>query len=164
MPYRTATGCHDGISLLKELVAHHNRECTDVHGAMVHLSKAYVMININSLCDKIRATYSPGKIVDLIKYMCKNTFLCTFNQECLRDEWKVGNGLRQRGFMPEIFLMLYIIDVKIAKAHLFLGFDISGNRVNIFCYPYDIALLAPTENAIKFMLDTLAPKLEKFVS
>ena len=38
------------------------------------------------------------------------------------------------------------------------------NRVNIFCYADDIAseLLAPTENAIQFMLDTLALNLEDF--
>ena len=39
--YRNATGCLDAITLLKETVAHYNREHTDVYCAMVDLSKAY---------------------------------------------------------------------------------------------------------------------------
>lgn len=34
-------------------------------------------------------------------------------------------------------------------------------RVNIFCYADDIALLAPTEILLQYMLVTPAPKLEK---
>ena len=46
-------------------------------------------------------------------------------------------------------------------ADLSLGCKLNAIRVNIFCNADDIAILAPTENALRFMLDTLAPKLEK---
>ena len=49
--YQNATGCLDAITLLKEPVAHYNREHTDVYCAMVDLSKAYNRTNISSLCD-----------------------------------------------------------------------------------------------------------------
>ena len=45
-------------------------------------------------------------------------------------------------------------------ADLSLGCELNGNRVNIFCYAEDIALLTLTENALQFMFDTLAPRLE----
>ena len=66
-------GCLDVITLFKETVAHYNREHTDVHCAMVDLSKAYVRINISSLCDKLKSTYLPGQIVNLIEFMDKKT-------------------------------------------------------------------------------------------
>ena len=56
----------------------------------------------------------------------------------------------------------YVNDVLIDIPNLLLGCELSDYRVNILCYADDIALQAPTENALKYMLDTLAPKLEKF--
>jgi len=84
--YRNASGCLDAITLLKETVAHYNREPTDVYCAMVDLSKAYHRINISSLCDKLKATYLPGQIFNLIEFMGKNTFVCTSYEGCLSDE------------------------------------------------------------------------------
>ena len=37
----------------------------------VGLSKSHIKININSLCDKITATYLPRQIVNLIEFMDK---------------------------------------------------------------------------------------------
>ena len=59
------------------------------------------------------------------------------------------------------FSTFYLNEVLTDLADLSLGCELNGNRVNIFCYADDIALLAPTESALQSMLDTLAPKLEK---
>ena len=157
LSYQTATGCLDGSTLFKQFVAHYIRGYTDVHCVMVDLSKAYVRINIKSLGDKLGVTYLPGQIVNLIDFMGKNTFICTSYQACLSDEWKVGNGVRQGGVTSGIFLKLYNNEVLTAIANLPLRCDFSGNRVNIFCYRDDIALLASTENALNYMINTLAP-------
>ena len=69
---------------------------------MDDLSKAYDRINMSSLCDKIKATYLPGEIVNLIEVMGKNTFVCISYEGCLSDEWKVGNGVRQGGVTSSI--------------------------------------------------------------
>ena len=78
---------------------------------MVDLSKAYERINMSSLSDKLKATYLPGKIVSLIEFMGKNTFVCTFYEGCLSDKWKVGNGVRQGVSHLVSFLILYLNDV-----------------------------------------------------
>ena len=52
--HRNATGCLDAITLLKETFAQYNRKHTDVHCAIVDLSKAYDRIKISSLCDKLK--------------------------------------------------------------------------------------------------------------
>ena len=95
-------GCLDVITLLKETVAHYNREHIDVYCAMVDLSKAYDRLNISSMCDKLKTTYLPGQVVNLIEFMSKNPFVCTSYEGCLSDECKVRNGLRQGGVISGI--------------------------------------------------------------
>ena len=73
--YRKATSCLDAITPLEETVAHYNKEHTDVHCAMVDLSKAYGRIIISSLCDKFKASYLPWHIVYLIEFVKKKTHM-----------------------------------------------------------------------------------------
>ena len=54
--YRPATGCIDGMTVLKETVMYYNSQRSDVYCAMLDLSKAYDKINTSLLCDKTRET------------------------------------------------------------------------------------------------------------
>ena len=65
-----------------------------------------------------------------------------------------------RGVTHVIFFF-YLNEVLNDIANSPLGCELSGYTVNIFCYTYDIALQASTKNALKFMLDILAPRFEK---
>ena len=89
-----------------------------------------------------------------------NTFVCTSYEGCLSGERKVGNGVSQGDFICGILFKFYLNEVSTKLADLPLGYKLSGNRVNIFCYADDIVLLAPTEKVLQFILDTPAPKLE----
>ena len=57
------------------------------------------------------------------------------------------------------FFTFCLNEVLTDTANLPLKCQFSGNRVNIFCYADDIALLVPTENALQYMLFMLALKL-----
>ena len=57
--YRTATGCLDAISILRETVSHYNREDTDVLCVIDNLPKAYDRINISSISDILKTTSLP---------------------------------------------------------------------------------------------------------
>ena len=59
------------ITPLKENVAHYKGEHTNVHCAMVDLSKVYERIYTSYLGEKLKATYLPGQIVNLFEYMAK---------------------------------------------------------------------------------------------
>ena len=69
------------------------------------------------------------------------------------------------GYVKEVshlvsFFIFYLSEVLTDLAKLSLGCEVNGNRLNIVCYADDNALLAHTENALQFMLDTFAPRLE----
>ena len=84
----------------------------------------------------------------------------TTYEGCLSNEGKVGNEVRQGGITTGILFNFYLNEVLTDLPGLSLGCKLNHNRVNIFCFGDDIALLPPTENALQFMLDTLPPKLE----
>ena len=90
--------------------------------------------------------------------MGKNTFVCNTYEGCLSDEWKVGYGVRQWGVTSGILFYFYLNKVLTDLANLPLGCELNGKRVNIACYAGDTALLAPSENVLQLMLDTLASK------
>ena len=75
--YGPTTGCIDTVTVLKESVMFYNFRRSDVYCAMVDLLRAYYRINTSLLCDKMRETYLPGKVIALIDFMGKNTFVCT---------------------------------------------------------------------------------------
>ena len=54
----------------------------------------------------------------------------------------------------------YLNEVLTDIVNLPLRCEQDGNKVTIFCYANDIALLTPTEKPLQHMLDMLAPKLE----
>ena len=55
----------------------------------------------------------------------------------------------------------YFNEVLSVIANLPLGSEHNGKKVNIYCCADYIALRTPTEIALQYMLDMLAPKLEK---
>ena len=76
---------------------------------MVDLSKAYDRMNISSLCDKVKVTYLPGQIVNLIEFMGIN--ICTCYEGCLSDELIVYNGVCQGGILFNFYLNEVLFDL-----------------------------------------------------
>ena len=130
---------------------------------MVDLFKSYDRIIISSLCDKLKATYLPWQIVNLIEFMGKNTFVCTSYKICLSNKWKLGNRVRQGGVTSGIFFKFYLNKVLTDLTDLLLGSELSDNWINIFCYVGDIALLPPTEDVLQFYVWYTCSQVRKFI-
>ena len=75
--YRRDTGCLNDVTVLKETVLKYNKEGSNVHCAMVDLSKAYDCVNIDKLVGRLRNTGMPGNVVDIISYMGYNIVVRT---------------------------------------------------------------------------------------
>ena len=105
--FRSKTGCNSAIAILKETIFSYINDRSNVHCAMVDLSKAFDKINHDTLINKMRCTNLPNKILNIISFMLRNTFVNISCNSVLTDQWKVGNGTRQGHLISFTFLLLY---------------------------------------------------------
>jgi len=124
--------------------------------AMSDLSQAYDRININIFYIKLNRTKPPEPISNIIEYMCRNTFVNTVYGGQPSDFWPVGNGTRQGGITAGVLFNFYINEVLDTIMNLPVDCSLSCSKMNILCYADDIVLLAPTAQALQFMLDSLS--------
>ena len=71
------TGFLSAVTVLKETVLKNNKECSNGHCAMVDQSKSYDCMSNDRLVGRLRGIGMPSNVVDIIRYMLKNTFVTT---------------------------------------------------------------------------------------
>ena len=158
--YRRSTSCLQAITLLKETITHYNSRASNVHCAMVDLSKAYDRVNISILCRKLRETTLPVKIINILQYMGFHTSVATTFGGHISDPWNAKNGVRQGGVCSGILFNFYLNEVLTTISHLPVGCSLNGVRMNILCYADDIVIIAPSAMALQHMLDRLAELID----
>ena len=159
--YRRDTGCLNAVTVLKETVLKYNKEGSNVHCAMVDLSKAYDCVNIDKLVGRLRNTGMPGNVVDIISYMGKNTFVRTLFNGIRGSDWQVGNGTRQGGVMSGLLFNFYLNELMKEICALPQGCKLAGTVMNIICYADDILLLAPSVTGLQVLIDNLVFRLRE---
>ena len=151
--FRKNTSCLSAISVLKETIASYNDKNSNVHCAMVDLSKAFDKININILIGKLMKTEMSRDVINVLEFMFRNTYVNTKINNFKGDEWKIGNGTRQGGILSALIFSFYI-DVLISEVNaLQVGCFLDSQKMNIICYADDIVLLAPSSNALQAILN-----------
>ena len=116
-----------------------------MHCAMVDLSKAYDRINTSLLCDKMRETNLPGKVIALIDFMGKNNFVCA----------SYGGQLSDDG----ILFKFYLNEVVSHTFKLPAGCNLKGSKISILGYADDLVLTVPTAETSQLLLNTPTSKL-----
>ena len=103
--YRKNTGCLPAIALVKETIDKYNYENSNVHCAVVDLSKAFDCVNSNILFEKLRCTSLNRSIIDVLNFMYRNTSVNTVFNGVGSNPWQIGNGVRQGGY----YLLSYLV-------------------------------------------------------
>ena len=153
--FRSKTGCNSAIAILKETIFSYINDRSNVHCAMVDLSKAFDKINHDTLINKMRCTNLPNKILNIISFMLRNTFVNISCNSVLTDQWKVGNGTRQGGILSPLLFCFYINDALDETSKMSIGCSVGGVRSNIVCYADDVCLLAPSAPALQVLLSSI---------
>ena len=153
--FRKNAGCSAALVLAKEIINKYTVGGSNVHCAMVDLSKAFDMINFSILIKKLHKTGLPKQIVNIIGYMLKNTYINTLVNNMKTDPWRAENGTRQGGILSPLLFSFYINEMIDEISEMNVGCSLGGVRVNIICYADDICLLAPSRYALQLLLDHL---------
>ena len=146
--FRKNVGCLSAVTLVKETVFKYNSENSNVHCAMVDLSKAFDCVNKNILFDKLRKTKLNPKIIDLLKFMYENTSVNILFNGTRGNSWDIGNGVRQGGILSPLLYGFYTNDILESISNMNVGCSLNGYKTNIIAYADDLLLMSPTVNGL----------------
>ncbi len=154
--YRKNTGCLNVVSVLKETILNYTNKNTNVHTAVLDMSKAFNKINHNILVEKlVEETQLPTLIIKMIKYMNENQSVwITFNN-VTGDKWKIRNGTHQVEILSGLIFNFYINDILKTISELTAGCSIGLYKINILGYADDIILICSSANGLQTLIDKL---------
>ena len=116
---------------MKDTILSYIESGENVHAASIDLLKAIDRININTLLDKLRKACVNEAIVRIISHMLSNMFVSVKLNNDFSNEWKVGNGVRQGGFISPLLFNGYINDIIKSIASYNNGCNLGKDWVNI---------------------------------
>ena len=153
MGFRQNSSCIDTVMLLKEIVSNYNNEGSNVHCSLIDLSKAFDKIDHDIMVNKLKDSGLPCKIVDILEYMIKNTWVHVNYNSTVGNVWKIETGTRQGGVLSPILFNYYIktsIDDVIKEN---AGCMLNGIKWNVLAYADDILIMAPSSNGLQSLID-----------
>ena len=127
-----------------------------MHAASIDFSKAFDMININTLLDKLKKACVNEAIKRIIGY----TFVSVKFNNDFSNEMKVGNGIRQGGILRPLFFNVHVHNPLKIIASCDNGFKLRTDLVNVICYAEDILLLDPSTRWLQIFADTASPSFK----
>ena len=153
------SNCQKTIAILKEVLHSYISKKSEVHCAMLDLSKAFDKIDLNLLKDKLSNTRLPPCIIRIIYFMYTNAYVNVKFNDKIGPEWKVGNGVRQGGILSAYLFNFYIYEMIEEILNLNVGCFLANMNFSILCYADDIVLLCPSANGLQFLIDKSAEHL-----
>ena len=72
--FRPGTNCQSAVLMLQEVVKSYTELNSNVHCAMLDLTKAFDRMNFNILIAKLKKTHLPMQLVNLLDFMLRNSF------------------------------------------------------------------------------------------
>ena len=158
--FRENTGCLSATFVLKETILKYNSLGSDVHCSMIDLSKAFDKMNINILIMQLIRTKMPPLLINIIKFLCENVYVCVVvNNERGRD-FKVGNGARQGGVLSPFLFNFYINEVMQTISSMSVGCRLNNVPCNIIGYADDMLLCAPSSSGLQKLVNKFCAILD----
>ena len=123
-----------------------------VYGCFLELSKAFNLVDHNLLFRRLLDRSLPLPIVHLLMAWYREQNMRVRWNQTLSDSFSVTNGVRQGGVLSPILFTVYIDELLIQLKHLGVGCHWKHHFVGAVCYADDLALLAPSQAALRLML------------
>ena len=106
--FRPGTNCQSAVLMLQEVVKSYTERNSNVHCAMLDLTKAFDRMNFNILIAKLKKTLLPMQLVNLLDFMLRNSFASLNYNGFKGGDWLIGNGARQGGILSPLLFSFYL--------------------------------------------------------
>ena len=106
--FRDNTKCPTAILTVQKVIHSYKRENSNTHYALIDLTKAIEQTNFDVLISELQNTQVPPLITNPLSFLFNMSFVNVYFNSAFGDEWKIGNGARQGGFLsPTIFIFFF---------------------------------------------------------
>ena len=113
---------------MKEIINKYNTQRSNVHCAMIDLSKAFDKVNHTLVIKLLRASSLPEQIVDTLEVTFENTSTNTYVNNIGTKDWKIGNGTRQGGIISPVLFAFFINHIIERVSGMSVGCTLAGER------------------------------------
>ena len=148
--------------LLKETVSYYTRNHSSVYCVLLDATKAFDRISYVKLFRKLIDRKLPAIVVRFLVNL--------YSEQAMRVQWdfyksdsfNVHNGVKQGAIFSPTLFCVYIDDLLKRLKNLGLGCYIGNIYAGSMAYADDLTLLAPTAEAMRFMLKVCSDYATEF--
>jgi hypothetical protein len=155
MVFRKDRSCQDHIYALDSIVRNRHHANLSTFSAFIDLQKAFDCVDRDFLLHKVLNMGIDGKVYFAIKSLYSTTESSVRINGYTSDWFKTLFGVRQGDSLSPTLFSIYLNDLAREINDLNAGVDVNGTCISILLYADDIVLLAPSEDKLQSMLNTL---------
>ena len=119
---------------------------------LLDASKAFDRVCYNELCTMLIERNVSPFVIRFLLFMYTNQSMRAKWKDSLSDHFSIGNGVRQGAVLSPLLFTLYVNMLFIRLQDLGLGCHVGPIFAGSFGYADDVALVAPTLNAMDKMI------------
>ena len=147
--------CSEHIYLLFTIINNRKLSRQSTYVSFIDFHKAFDTVSRNLLWFKLMSIGISGKILDATQSLYERV-QCTVKVNDLFSPWfPVTHGVKQGCKISPTLFSIYINDLAQEINRLNCGVNLDGTIISVLQYADDIVLIAPTEENLQLMLDTM---------
>ena len=160
--FRKKRSCSEHIYSLYTIINNRKLSRQSTYVSFIDFHKAFDTVNRNLLWFKLMSIGISGKILDAIQSLYERV-QCTVKVNDLFSPWfPVTHGVKQECKISPTLFSIYINDLAQEINRLNCGVNLDGTIISVLLYADDIVLIAPTEENLQLMLDTMNSRCRKW--
>ena len=141
--------------MVTEVVQHLLRTGTNPIVTVLDCTKAFDLCKFSILFERILETGVPPIVVRCLMYMYQDQHGWVKWGQAKSETFSITNGTRQGAILSPTFWAVYC-DLMIKELRqLGVGAHVAGMFMGVACYADDVVLIAPCQQAMQMMLDTV---------
>jgi exonuclease III len=138
-------------AMLQETISYYINKNSNVFLLLLDASKAFDRVNFVSLFEKLYKREMCPLVLRLIMNMYTESLMCVKWESTVSSTFGISNGVKQGGVLSPLLFNVYIDGLLTDLEKSGYGCYIGSTFAGAFGYADDLAILAPTQNSLKYL-------------